>query len=85
MLCKNIILSRNIYWDTFLSKVVRLTALEKIIATDKRGYPLNIFLISRQKHMLWGTSNKYPQHMFLLRNKNNISIFWMRKVPYLLL
>ena len=24
-----------------------------IIATDKRGYPHNIFLISRQKHMLW--------------------------------
>ena len=25
----------------------------KIIATDKRGYPHNIFLISRWKHMLW--------------------------------
>ena len=23
------------------------------IATDKRGYPHNIFLISRRKHMLW--------------------------------
>ena len=23
------------------------------IATDKRGYPHNIFLISPQKHMLW--------------------------------
>ena len=24
-----------------------------LIATDKRGYPHNIFLISPQKHMLW--------------------------------
>ena len=23
------------------------------IATDKRGYPHNIFLISQRKHMLW--------------------------------
>ena len=23
------------------------------IATDKMGYPHNVFLISRQKHMLW--------------------------------
>ena len=32
-----------------------------------------------------GTSNEYLQHMFLLRNKKDISIFWMKKVPYLLL
>ena len=32
-----------------------------------------------------GTSNEYPQHMFLLRNKKDISIFWMKKAPYLLL
>ena len=40
----------------------------------------DIFLISPQKHMLWyslevphwGTSNEYPQHMFLWRNKKNI-------------
>ena len=45
------------------------------IATDKRGYPHNIFLISRRKHMLWysleatrrGASNECPQHMFLAR------------------
>ena len=63
------------------------------IATDKRGYPHNIFHISRQKHMLWysieaprqGTSNEYPQDMFLLRNKKDISSFRMKKVPYLLL
>ena len=43
--------------------------------------------------MLWysfeaprrGASNEYPQHMFLLRNKKAISIFWMKKAPYLLL
>ena len=63
------------------------------IATDKRGYPHNIFLISPRKHMLWysleapqqGASNEYPQHMFAWRNKKNISIFWMKKMPYLLL
>ena len=62
------------------------------IATDKRGYPHNIFLISRQIHMLWysleaprlGASNEYPQHMFLLRNKEDISIFRVKKAPYLL-
>ena len=32
-----------------------------------------------------GASNEYPQHMFLLRNKKDISIFPMKKVPYLLL
>ena len=36
------------------------------IATDKRGYPHNIFLIS-------------PQHMFLWRNKKDICTFWMTK------
>ena len=43
--------------------------------------------------MLWysleapprGASNEYPQHMFLLRNKKDISIFRMKKAPYLLL
>ena len=78
------------------------------IATDKRGYPHIIFLISRRKHMLWvlirsasmyvgeallmsthnihwGTSNEYPQHMFSSRNKKDISIFRMKKAPYLLL
>ena len=32
-----------------------------------------------------GASNEYPQHMFLLSNKKDISIFRMKKVPYLLL
>ena len=32
-----------------------------------------------------GASNEYPQHMILLWNKKDISIFWMKKVPYLLL
>ena len=30
-------------------------------------------------------SNEYPQHMFSWRNKKDISIFWMKKVPYLLM
>ena len=43
--------------------------------------------------MLWvlirsarrGASNEYPQHMFSWRNKKDISIFRMKKVPDLLL
>ena len=43
--------------------------------------------------MLWysleaprrGASNEYPQHMFSLRKKKDISIFRMKKAPYLLL
>ena len=66
-----------------------------LIATDKRGYPHNIFLISPRKHMLWysleapcwGASNGYPQHMFSWRNKKDISLFRMKKKKktYLLL
>ena len=33
----------------------------------------------------WGTSNEYPQLMFSSRNKKDISIFWVKKAPYLLL
>ena len=40
----------------------------------------NSIIIFPQKHILWyslearhgGTSNEYPQHMFLWRNKKNI-------------
>ena len=32
-----------------------------------------------------GASNEYPQHMFSLRNKKDISIFQMKKLPNLLL
>ena len=59
------------------------------IATDKSGYPHNIFSYFSMKTYVVGTrrgaSNEYPQYMFLLRNKKDISIFRMEKVPYLLL
>ena len=53
------------------------------------GYPVNIFIISPQKHMLWysleaprrGASNEYPQHMFLWRSKKNINTFGLKKAP----
>ena len=71
----------------------RSTQIRFLIATDKRGYPHIIFLISPQNigcgysleapHR--GTSNEYPQHMFSWRNKKDISIFRMKKAPYLLL
>ena len=37
-----------------------------IIGLDKGGYPINIFLISPRKHMLW-------------RNKKNINTFELKK------
>ena len=33
----------------------------------------------------WGASSEYPQHMFSWRNMEDISIFQMKKAPYLLL
>ena len=39
------------------------------------GYPLEA---SR-----WGASNEYPQHTFFWRNKKNMNIFHLKKVPYL--
>ena len=61
------------------------------VATDKRGYPHNIFLISQRKRCEYslqvprrGASNEY-HNMFSLRNKKDVSSFRMKKVPYLLL
>ena len=62
--------------------------LDVSIATDKSGYPHNIFLVSQRKICCEYSneySNEYPQHMFSLRNKIDISTFRMKKVPYLLL
>ena len=61
-----------------------------LIATDKRGYPHNI---TPRKHMSWysleaprwDAFNEYPQHIFSWNNKKYISIFRMKKGPYLLL
>ena len=52
------------------------------IGLDKGGYPVNIFLISPQKHVVGtrgGASNEYPQHMFSRRNKKNINTFGLKK------
>ena len=67
----------------------------RAIATDKRGYPHNtihfIFLHDNiccgysLEAPRQGASSEYPQRMFSLRNKKDISIFQMKKVPYLLL
>ena len=52
----------------------------------------NIFLISPQKSIhcgylleapQGGTSNEYPQHMLLRRNKKFVSTFGLEKVPFL--
>ena len=35
------------------------------IATDKRGYPHNIFLISPRKHMLWVLIRSASAYVFI--------------------
>ena len=65
---------------------------QRLLATDKRG--IHIFFLFLDENIRcgysleapWrGASNEYPQHMFPSRNKKDISIFRMKKVPYLLL
>ena len=41
------------------------------MAPDKSRYPDNIFLFLQE--IMPGTSNEYPQHMFLWRNKKNVT------------
>ena len=55
--------------------VLHETLLMSIIVLDKSGYqvPVNIFLISPQKHVV-GTHKKRPQHML-----NNINTFGLQK------
>ena len=71
------------------------------IATDKRGYPHNIFLISLRKHMLWysleaprrGASNEYHNVCFRGEIRKISAFFGCKKyrhfsdekMPYLLL
>ena len=60
-------------------------------ATDKRGYPHIIFIISARKHMLLvliRSASLRPikistHNMFLYRNKKNIDTFPMKKASYL--
>ena len=57
------------------------------IALDKMGFQITFFLFLHENicygyslEAPWrGTSNEYPQHMFLWRNKKNISTFWLKK------
>ena len=85
-LCRNKI--KNIIHP--MNKIYQILGVR--IGLDKSRYQVNIFLISRRKHMLWvlirgysleaphrGTSNEYPQHMFSSRNKKNIHTFWLKK------
>ena len=79
------------FFETCMSECKTTYTLD--IATDRRGYPHNIFLISPQKICCGysleaprrGASNEYLQHMFSCRNKKDIRIFRMKKAPYLLL
>ena len=40
-------------WSCQNAANIHVQYVECLIATDKRGYPHNIFLISRRKHTLW--------------------------------
>ena len=77
-----------------MSKVFNILSFCVIpIVTDKRGIHIIFFLFLEENICCgysleaphWGASNEYPQQMFSLRNKNVISIFQMKKAPYLLL
>ena len=54
---------------------------------DKRSIKINTFLIfhgnicygNSLEAPQWGASNEYPQHVFMLTNKENIIIFWLKK------
>ena len=88
--CQQFFVYQNIASNMSKLKTISMLSL---IATDKRGYPHNFFLFLDKNICCgyslevprWGASNEYPQHMFSLRNKEDISIFRMKKAPYLLL
>ena len=61
-----------------------------IIDLDKE-YQVNIFFLFLHENICFGfslevpqrgTSNEYPQHVFV-KNEKNINSFWLIKVPYL--
>ena len=59
--------------------------IPKAYVTTDKGSIHDTFLFFLNENICCGTSNEYPQHMFSLRNKKDVSIFQMKKVPYLLL
>ena len=56
-----------------------------IIASDKSGSKVTIFLVSQQKYRLWVPKNLEEEllmsthHMFLWRNKKNTNTFWLKR------
>ena len=40
---------------------------------------MKTYVVGTQRGYCSGTSNEYPQHMFLLRNKKNIDTFLVEK------
>ena len=78
------------WWLKPLVKVLYLVIIH--IATDERG--IHIFFLFLHENICCeysleapqrGASNEYTQHMFSWRIKKDISIFQMKKAPYLLL
>ena len=60
-------------WHQFtyaIRSIITFIALERTISQSKTGLD---------------TSNEYPQHMFLWRNKKNINTFELKEVPQLVL
>ena len=73
----------NIYDDPWIYPSIQT---DRSISLDKRVYP-HIFLISLQKHMLWGSleaplrgaSNEHHNICFQGEIRKNISTFWLKK------
>ena len=62
-------------WNLLLGTLFTILPYIRSIATDKRGYPHNIFFLFRHEKICFGyslempcqgTSNGYPQHMFFM-------------------
>ena len=70
------------YIDIFL---ISFKDIYIFIGLDKKGYQEIVFLFLYKNICCGysleaprrGTSNEYPQHMFLSRNKKNIDTFWL--------
>ena len=79
----------TVHWLVWNCTVLSFPWHDSIILStlDKRGYLHNIFLFLYKniccgyslEEPQRGASNEHPQHMLLLRNKKNISNFWLKK------
>ena len=64
----------------FCGEYINITFSLFLIGLDKGGYPVNIFLISPRKHILW-YSSEAPTTYGFWRNKKITNTFGLKKAP----